>query len=96
MAASTIAAARTLPRAGSRVAPRVWVPGVDTPRQLRMLEPLRERELAEQRRAAQRAAGAPASVVPTRPSWAERLGEWLARRGDAAMQRHVKAWTLPR
>jgi hypothetical protein len=95
MAASTIAVARTLPRAGSRAAPRVWVPGVDTPRQLRMLEPLREREQAEQRRAVQQAT-APEGVVPARPSWVERLGAWLSRRGDAAMQRHVKAWTLPR
>ena len=90
MAASTIAVARTLPRAGSRVAPRVWVPGVDTPRHLRMLEPLREREQAEQRRAAQ------AAVVATRPSWLQRLGDWLAETGDAAMRRHAKAWTLPR
>jgi hypothetical protein len=94
MAASTIAVARTLPRAGSRVAPRVWVPGVDTPRQLRMLEPLREREQAEQRREAQRAAQA--AAVATRPLWLQRLGDWLAETGDAAMRRHAKAWTLPR
>lgn len=94
MAASTIAGVRTLPRAGSRVAPRVWVPGVDTPRHLRMLEPLREREQAERRLEAQRAAQA--GVVSARPSWSERLGDWLAATGDAAMERHAKAWTLPR
>jgi hypothetical protein len=94
MAASTIAAVpRTLPRAGSRAAPRVWVPGVDTPRQLRMLEPLHEREKAEQRREASRSRPI---VITTRPSWLQRLGDWLTEAGDAAMQRHAKAWTLPR
>lgn len=94
MAASTIAT-RTLPRAGSHVAPRVWVPGVDTPRNLRMLEPLREREQAEQRLEAQRAAQA-SVVAHDSPSWTERLGDWLGAAGDAAMARHAKAWTLPR
>lgn len=97
MATSTITATahRPLPRASSRVAPRVWVPGVDTPRQLHMLEPLREREKAEQRREATLRQARPV-VMPTRASWLQRFGDWLTAAGDAAMQRHTKAWTLPR
>jgi hypothetical protein len=60
-----------------------------------MLEPLREREQAQQRREVTLRQAGPV-VIATRASWLQRLGDWFAEAGDAAMQRHAKAWTLPR